>query len=142
MRILCVDDDEDTCQLLTLLLGNSGFEAVCVPDATTALRLMAREQFRLYILDGQLPGISGLTLCQRIRQRDLDTPVLIFSGHGYESDRVAGWAPAQTPTSLNPTSTNSSPPSGVCWHRLRRRGNENPTPQLRRPRRTPPSAHG
>jgi two-component system, OmpR family, alkaline phosphatase synthesis response regulator PhoP len=90
MRILCVDDDEDTCQLLTFLLGASGFEAVCVPDALTALRLMAGEQFILYILDGQLPGTSGLTLCQRIRQRDLKTPVLIFSGHGHESDRAAG----------------------------------------------------
>jgi DNA-binding response OmpR family regulator len=90
IRILCVDDDEDTCLLLTLLLGNSGFEAVCVRDAPAALRLMAGERFRLYILDGQLPGISGLTLCQRIRQRDLVTPVLIFSGHGHQSDRAAG----------------------------------------------------
>ena len=90
MRILCVDDDEDTCQLLTFLLGNSGFEAVCVPDAAAALQLMTGERFGLYILDGQLPGISGLSLCQRIRQRDVHTPVLIFSGHGYESDRVAG----------------------------------------------------
>ena len=90
MRILCVEDDEDTRQLLTLLLGDSGFETVCVPDAAAALRLMADERFRLYMLDGQLPGISGLTLCERIRQRDLNTPILIFSGHGFESDRVAG----------------------------------------------------
>ena len=90
MRILCVEDDEDTCLLLTTLLGNYGFEAVCVPDAATAFSLMAGERFRLYILDGQLPGISGLTLCQRIRLRDGDTPILIFSGHGYEWDRVAG----------------------------------------------------
>lgn len=90
MRILCVEDDKDTCLLLTLLLDNSGFEAVCVPDAAAALRLMASEQFRLYILDGQLPGVSGLTLCQRIRRQDGHTPILIFSGHGYESDRVAG----------------------------------------------------
>ena len=90
MRILCVEDDEDTCLLLTTLLDNYGFEAVCVPDAATALRLMEGERFRLYILDGQLPGISGLTLCQQIRQRDGHTPVLIFSGHGYEWDRVAG----------------------------------------------------
>jgi len=90
MRILCVKDDEDTCLLLTTLLGNYGFEAVCVPDADTAFRLMAGERFRLYILDGQLPGISGPTLCERIRQRDGHTPVLIFSGHGYEWDRVAG----------------------------------------------------
>jgi len=90
MRILCVENDEDTCLLLTTLLDNNGFEAVCVPDAATALRLMAGERFRLYILDGQLPGLSGLTLCQQIRQRDGHTPVIIFSGHGYESDRAAG----------------------------------------------------
>lgn len=90
MRILCVDDDEDTCLLLTTLLGYSGLEAVCVPDVTAAQRLMAGEQFILYILDGQLPGISGLTLCQEIRQRDGHTPVLIFSGYGHEADRVAG----------------------------------------------------
>jgi DNA-binding response OmpR family regulator len=90
MRILCVEDDEDTCLLLTTLLDNYGFEAVCVPDAAAALRLMACEQFRLYILDGQLPGISGLTLRQRIRRQDGHTPILIFSGHGYESDRAAG----------------------------------------------------
>ena len=90
MRILCVDDDEDTCLLLTTLLGKSGLEAVCVPDVGMALRLMEGERFRLYIIDGQLPDISGLTLCQQIRQRDRKTPVLIFSGHGYEADRAAG----------------------------------------------------
>lgn len=90
MRILCVEDDEDTCLVLTTLLGTSGLEVVCVPDAATALRLMAGEQFILYILDGQLPGIPGLTLCQQIRQRDAKTPVVIFSGHGYEADLVAG----------------------------------------------------
>jgi DNA-binding response OmpR family regulator len=90
MRILCVDDDDDTCQILTALLSNSGLDAVCVPDVATALRLMSGEQFRLYIIDEQLPDISGLTLCQQIRRQDGHTPVLIFSGHGYEEDREAG----------------------------------------------------
>ena len=90
MRILCVDDDDDTCFLLTTLLGRSGLEAVCVPDATAALRLMAGEQFSLYVIDGQLPGVSGLTLCEQIRALDRQTPVVIFSGNGYDSDRAAG----------------------------------------------------
>lgn len=90
MRILCVDDDDDTCQILTTLLGDSGIDAVCVPDVDTALRLMAGEQFGLFIIDGQLPNISGLTLCQQIRQHDEKTPVLIFSGHGYDADLAAG----------------------------------------------------
>ena len=90
MRILCVDDDDDTCFLLTTLLGRSGLEAVCVPDSTAALRLIAGEQFSLYVIDGQLPGVSGLTLCEQIRALDRQTPVIIFSGHGHVSDRAAG----------------------------------------------------
>jgi DNA-binding response OmpR family regulator len=90
MRILCVDNDEDTCLVLTILLRHSDFEVVCVPNVVTALQLMAGEQFGLYIIDGQLPDISGLTLCQQIRMQDGHTPVLIFSGHGYEADRAAG----------------------------------------------------
>ena len=43
-----------------------------------------------YIIDGQLPGVSGLGLCEEIRRRDKKTPVIIFSGHGYASDREAG----------------------------------------------------
>ena len=90
MRILCVDDDDDTCLILTTILRYSGFEAVCVPNVATALRLMASEQFSLYIIDGQLPDISGLTLCQQIRRGDEHTPVLIFSGRAHGEDREAG----------------------------------------------------
>ena len=90
LRILCVEDDPDTCELLTTLLGLHGLVAVCVPGASAALSLMGKEKFRLYILDGQLPGVSGLSLCQEIRAADKVTPVVIFSGHGRESGREAG----------------------------------------------------
>lgn len=90
LRILCVEDDADTCELLTLTLCRHGMEAVCVPDVAAALSLMGKERFRFYILDGQLPGVSGLTLCQEIRSADKETPIVIFSGHGMESDREAG----------------------------------------------------
>ena len=90
MRILCVDDDADTRFLLERLLDLSDLEAVCVKDTETALRLIGEEQFSLYIIDGQLPGVSGLGLCEEIRRRDPKTPIVIFSGHGYASDRRAG----------------------------------------------------
>lgn len=89
-RILCVDDDGDTRDLLETLLGRSDLETVCVGDVAAALRLMAAEQFRLYIIDGQLPGVSGLTMCEEIRRQDKLTPIVIFSGHALPADREAG----------------------------------------------------
>ena len=90
MRILCVDDDEDTRQLLQHLLEYSDLEAIAVQDTAAALRLIQQEQFSLYIIDGQLPGVSGLGLCAQIRQHDKKTPVIIFSGHGYPADKIEG----------------------------------------------------
>ena len=90
MRILCVDDDEDTRILLEHLLEYSDLEAIAVQDTETALRLIAQEQFSLYIIDGQLPGVSGFGLCAQIRRRDQKTPVIIFSAHAYRSDLEAG----------------------------------------------------
>ncbi len=89
-RILCVDDDESTRELLTTMLGLSDLEAVSTPDVDGALRMMEREQFSLYILDGELPGVSGLTLCEQIRATDKHTPIVIFSGHDGSSDIDAG----------------------------------------------------
>jgi len=89
-RILCVDDDESIRNLLTTMLGLSDLEAVGVSDVNEALRLMETEQFSLYVLDGQLPGVSGLALCQQIRAIDKDTPIVIFSGAAYQTDIDAG----------------------------------------------------
>ena len=89
-RILCVDDDESTRDFLTTLLGLSELEAVSTADVDGALRLMEREQFGLYTIDSQMPGVSGLTLCQHIRAIDKDTPILIFSGKAHPSDVEAG----------------------------------------------------
>lgn len=89
-RILCVEDDADTRALLKKMLGMSDFEAVVAPDVKAALRLMEREQFSLYILDGGLPGITGLSLCEQIRAADARTPIVIFSGNAYASDIEAG----------------------------------------------------
>ena len=89
-RILCVDDDKDTCHVLTTILGMSGLEAVCVGDVASAQTLMGKEQFCLYIIDSQLPGVSGMTMCEEIRAVDTETPIIIFSGNAFPRDRDAG----------------------------------------------------
>ncbi|HEX7316296.1 MAG TPA: response regulator [Pyrinomonadaceae bacterium] len=89
-RVLCVEDDEDTRDMLKTKLRLSDFEAVVAPDTGTALRLMERERFDLYVLDGGLRGVNGLSLCEQIRASDARAPIVIFSGHGFASDIKAG----------------------------------------------------
>ena len=90
MRILCVDDDEDTAFLLKTMLGSFNLEAITAPNASAALRLMATEQFSLYIIDGEMPEIGGLTFCEEIRRVDKTTPVIFFTGRAHAADREAG----------------------------------------------------
>jgi DNA-binding response OmpR family regulator len=89
-RILCVEVDADIRTLLKTLLGFSDFEVVVAPDVEAAHRLMKREQFSLYVLDGSLQSVTGLSMCEQIRATDARTPIVIFSGHAFASDIKAG----------------------------------------------------
>lgn len=89
-RVLCIEDDEDTRDMLKTKLGLADFEAVVTSDMAAALRLMKHEQFSLYVIDGGLRNVNGLSLCQQIRASDARTPIVIFSGHAYASDIEAG----------------------------------------------------
>jgi DNA-binding response OmpR family regulator len=86
-RILCVDDEEDTCFLLTTLLEREGFEAKSVKSVEQALELSRRDSFNLYILDAWFSQGSGTGLCRKIREFDPHTPIIVYSGAAFESDK-------------------------------------------------------
>jgi two-component system OmpR family response regulator len=89
-RILCVDDDEDSCEMLSLLLKFLQIETKTVGTANQALSLIQAERFDLYLLDSWLPDLDGFELCRRMRDLDSHTPILFFSGAAYETDRKKG----------------------------------------------------
>jgi DNA-binding response OmpR family regulator len=86
-RILCVDDDADTCDILTNLFKVEGYDAKCVERVEDALDLLEKESFDLYVLDTWLGERSGNTLCQRLRETYPQLPIIIYSGAARESDR-------------------------------------------------------
>ena len=88
--VLCVDDDEDSREMLGLLLKHWRIESKAVGTATQALSLIQAERFDLYLLDTQLPDLDGFELCRRMRSLDPRTPILFFSGAAYESDKQKG----------------------------------------------------
>jgi DNA-binding response OmpR family regulator len=79
-RVLCVDDDEDTCTMLSVFLGQAGFEVISAQSSAQALDLAQRERFDLYLLDLWLKGEDEKTeLFRRIREFDMETPIVIYS---------------------------------------------------------------
>lgn len=87
-RILCVDDEEDTCSMLRGLFGLVNFEVSTAGTAAEALEMIADGgDFDLYLLDHWLPGGSGTELCGKIRESDPSTPVVFYSGAGLDAER-------------------------------------------------------
>jgi len=86
-RILCTEDDADTCELITLILRTEGYEVVTTLSSAHALDLARGQDFDLYLVDTQLPGMSGPELTEKLREFDSTTPVLFYSGAAYESDK-------------------------------------------------------
>ena len=89
-RILCVDDDEESREMLSMLLNLWRIEAKAVGTGTQALSLMQAERFDLYLLDTCLPDLDGFELCRRMRDFDPHTPILFYSGAAYEADKQKG----------------------------------------------------
>jgi DNA-binding response OmpR family regulator len=85
-RVLCVEDEEDTRLMITSLLGLINCEVVTAQTLDEARRRLSVERFDLYLLDNWLPGGSGIDLCREIRKVDATTPIIFYSGAGYDSD--------------------------------------------------------
>lgn len=91
-RILCVDDDGDTRDMMALLLDSCGYEVTTAGTLAEALPLTARGGFDLFILDGCYPDGLGVDLCREIRAFDAQTPIFFLSGLAYQADIDRGMA--------------------------------------------------
>ncbi len=90
MSLLLAEDDPELSQPLTALLEQQGYRVAAVPDGQTAYTLATQNTYELLILDWMLPHMDGLTLCHRLRQRGLMTPVLFLTARDSLTDRVQG----------------------------------------------------
>ena len=82
-RILLVDDDDDTCELIAFCLPQ--FEIVTADSVAEGLLLAQSLRFELYLLDNWLPDGTGIELCRQIRQFDPYKPVIFYSAVANES---------------------------------------------------------
>ena len=88
-RLLVVDDDRETLDLLSQYLGEQGFVVSCVEDSKAMDAWLAGNTADLVVLDLMLPGEDGLSIARRLLQ-DRALPIVMISARGEALDRIVG----------------------------------------------------
>ena len=91
-RILCIDDHEDTSEMLKLLLVQEDYEVVTAVSMKEALQLATSQEFDLYVFDKNLPDGSGLDLCSNLVSITPGVPCLFYTGDAYDIHRAEAFA--------------------------------------------------
>ncbi|WP_077598399.1 response regulator transcription factor [Olsenella urininfantis] len=90
MRLLVADDTRDLNRALTALLERSGYEVVSAFDGQEAVDRVLGESFDGIILDIMMPRKDGLSALRELRERGIETPVLLLTAKSQVDDRVRG----------------------------------------------------
>jgi CheY-like chemotaxis protein len=86
-RILCVDDHDDTSEMLQLLFTSPDYDVRTARTVEEALSLAKSLEFDLYVLDKRLPDGTGLDLCQKLNGLTPGIPCIFYTGDAYECHR-------------------------------------------------------
>jgi len=88
-RVLVVDDDAKTVELVSLYLKRDGYRVIAAFDGNEALRLARESRPDLIVLDIMLPGIDGLEICRALRAES-DVPIIMLTARTGEEDKLKG----------------------------------------------------
>jgi len=88
-KILVVDDDVKTVELVKLYLNRDGYRVLTAYDGIEALHLARESHPDLIVLDLMLPGVDGLEIC-RILRIESDVPIIMLTAMTTDQDRLTG----------------------------------------------------
>ena len=90
MRLLLADDNDMNVDLAVAAL--EGHEVVVQRDGPAALSAALEERFDVVLLDIQMPGMTGLEVCRRLRDAGIDTPIIALTSNAMPGDVARGIA--------------------------------------------------
>ena len=91
--ILIVDDEPGVRSALGEVLRDEGYTVEAVESGEACLERLVEQEFDVVLLDVWMPGIDGLETLQRLRERKVDSQVVVISGHGNVESAVRAIAP-------------------------------------------------
>lgn len=89
-RVLIVDDEQSILTLLQYNLQQAGFEVISAMDGEEAKNKALTENPDLIVLDLMLPKLDGIEVCKQLRQKKVETPILMLTAKDDEFDKVLG----------------------------------------------------
>ena len=88
-RVLVVDDEKVIVKGLKFSLEQEGWKVDCAYDGEEALMMAGQKQYNIILLDLMLPKITGLEVCQQIRETS-DVPIIMLTAKGEDMDKIMG----------------------------------------------------
>ncbi|HKQ08408.1 MAG TPA: response regulator [Blastocatellia bacterium] len=83
-RILFIDDDDDTCEMVKVVLNQAGYEVNAGRSVAEGLLLVRKKKFDLILMDWYFSDGTGIELCRAVRQSDARTPIFFYTGMSQE----------------------------------------------------------
>ncbi len=91
LRIMIVEDDENTRKLTEAVLKRNGYETVCACDGEEGLEIMDKLHIDLIVLDVMMPNMDGFEFTKTLRECGWETPILMVTAKESHLDKKAGF---------------------------------------------------
>ena len=91
MKILYLEDDIDLSQTVEEFLIDAGLDVICVYDGEEALEIIYKENFDMFLLDVNVPNISGFELLKELRDANITTPAIFTTSLNSIDDLSLGY---------------------------------------------------
>ncbi|MCC7466792.1 MAG: response regulator transcription factor [Saprospiraceae bacterium] len=90
MRILLIEDEHKTLQSLRQGMEEHGWTVNTATDGVLGLRLAFQGDYDVIVSDITMPGLTGIQLCEKLREEGIATPILLLTALNHTDDKVAG----------------------------------------------------
>jgi two-component system NtrC family sensor kinase len=81
-KLLLIDDEEPIRKIVGLYLRSKGYEVFTAADGQSGMELFRKERPPIVLTDIKMPGMDGIEVLKKIKQTDLETEVIMITGHG------------------------------------------------------------
>ena len=81
MKLLVIDDEESTRDLLKITLESDGYEVLTAEDGPIGLEIFTKENPPIVLTDIKMPGVDGIEVLRRVKEHNNDAEVIVITGH-------------------------------------------------------------